>query len=96
MKGLLRLCVMRVCVHSCDFDDDFTVLGCPSCPNGYPCMVSAVQFCCVVRVSACSSLAWLCVAWLYTVWTTTTMPLGVGRGEPPTHECTQYPCVSSL
>ena len=25
------------CCYSCDHDDDFSVLGCPACPNGYPC-----------------------------------------------------------
>ncbi len=31
-KKLIRCC------YSCDFDDDFTLLGCPICPNGYPCV----------------------------------------------------------
>ncbi len=26
------------CCYSCDFDDDYSLMGCPICPNGYPCI----------------------------------------------------------
>ncbi len=33
------------CCYNCDFDDDFTVLGCPVCPNGYPCIYPCYGAC---------------------------------------------------
>ncbi len=33
------------CCYNCDFDDDFTLLGCPVCPNGYPCIYPCYSKC---------------------------------------------------
>ncbi len=33
------------CCYSCVFDDDFTVLGCPICPLGYPCVYPCYGAC---------------------------------------------------
>ncbi len=30
------------CCYSCDYDD---LIGCPACPNGYPCMFPCSGYC---------------------------------------------------